>query len=98
MASKKTQESKKPTTGASVSGKTVKKVRTALAASHRPKKSAETASASILQLADAVAEPREWNPEELEKRAYFHWLERGCPQGSPEEDWFRAEQEMLASK
>ncbi len=24
--------------------------------------------------------------------AYEFWLQRGCPIGSPEEDWFRAEQ------
>ena len=26
--------------------------------------------------------------------AYELWQERGCPIGSPEEDWFRAEQEL----
>ena len=26
--------------------------------------------------------------------AYEYWLERGCPHGSPEEDWFRAEREI----
>jgi hypothetical protein len=26
--------------------------------------------------------------------AYEYWQERGCPHGSPEEDWFRAEQEI----
>ena len=30
-------------------------------------------------------------------RAYQLWLARGCPNGSPEEDWFRAEQELQAS-
>jgi hypothetical protein len=24
--------------------------------------------------------------------AYRYWQERGCPIGSPEEDWYRAEQ------
>jgi len=28
------------------------------------------------------------------ERAYFHWLKRGCPEGSPQEDWLRAEQEL----
>jgi hypothetical protein len=31
---------------------------------------------------------------QIAERAYFHWQERGCPFGSPEEDWFRAEQEL----
>jgi hypothetical protein len=26
--------------------------------------------------------------------AYEFWLQRGCPIGSPEEDWFRAEAEI----
>lgn len=30
----------------------------------------------------------------ISKRAYELWLERGCPEGSPEEDWYRAESEM----
>lgn len=27
-------------------------------------------------------------------RAYARWVERGCPQGSAEEDWFEAEWEL----
>jgi hypothetical protein len=27
--------------------------------------------------------------------AYAHWQERGCPCGSPEEDWFHAEKQLL---
>ena len=30
----------------------------------------------------------------VSKRAYELWIERGCPEGSPEEDWFRAESEL----
>jgi hypothetical protein len=30
--------------------------------------------------------------------AYQLWLDRGCPVGSPEEDWFRAEQTLRASE
>jgi hypothetical protein len=32
--------------------------------------------------------------EEIAARAYQCWLERGSPQGTPEEDWSRAEQEL----
>ncbi len=28
----------------------------------------------------------------IARLAYLHWMERGCPIGSPEEDWSRAEQ------
>ncbi len=33
--------------------------------------------------------------EEIAARAYRLWQERGSPEGSPEADWFRAEQEIL---
>ena len=29
--------------------------------------------------------------EKIEQLAYSYWVERGCPEGSPDEDWFRAE-------
>ena len=32
--------------------------------------------------------------EEIAAHAYRCWHERGCPSGSPEIDWFRAEQEL----
>jgi hypothetical protein len=31
------------------------------------------------------------NEREVADLAYQRWVERGCPQGSPEEDWFEAE-------
>ena len=32
--------------------------------------------------------------EDVALLAYTLWQERGCPEGSSEEDWFRAEQEL----
>ncbi|MFZ3340927.1 MAG: DUF2934 domain-containing protein [Terriglobales bacterium] len=32
--------------------------------------------------------------EQIAALAHALWCERGCPQGSPEEDWYRAEQEI----
>ena len=32
--------------------------------------------------------------EEIARLAYSHWEARGCPIGSPEEDWYRAEDEL----
>jgi hypothetical protein len=34
--------------------------------------------------------------EEIAALAYSFWVERGCPEGTPEHDWFRAEQELKA--
>jgi hypothetical protein len=33
--------------------------------------------------------------EQIEKLAYQMWEGRGRPLGSPEEDWFHAEQQLL---
>lgn len=32
----------------------------------------------------------------LEKIAYHHWVDRGCPAGSPEVDWEFAERQLLS--
>ena len=32
--------------------------------------------------------------EDIAALAHALWLARGCPEGSPEEDWFRATQEL----
>ncbi|HSW49786.1 MAG TPA: DUF2934 domain-containing protein [Bryobacteraceae bacterium] len=34
--------------------------------------------------------------EEVRGLAYLCWEARGCPKGSPEEDWFQAEQDLNA--
>src|SRR5476651_528233 len=39
------------------------------------------------------AEPRE---ELIRQRAYFLWLDGGCPQGGDWEHWFTARQQLLA--
>jgi hypothetical protein len=36
--------------------------------------------------------------EEIAILAYHYWELRGCPFGSPEEDWFRAERELLSAR
>lgn len=35
---------------------------------------------------------------ELEELAYLLWQQRGCPEGSPEEDWFAAQRMLQARK
>jgi len=55
-----------------------------------------TPNTSIGQLADAVDSPSAVDAREIEERAYQSWIERGCPMGSPEEDWYRAERELIA--
>lgn len=47
---------------------------------------------SMPQLPDTVTPAP--NSEEIAALAHSYWLERGCPEGSPEIDWFRAEEEV----
>jgi hypothetical protein len=34
--------------------------------------------------------------EQIALLAHALWQQRGCPEGSPEEDWFRAERQLHA--
>ena len=61
-----------------------------------PKTIVETPNTSIAQLAVAVESPSAVDAREIEERAYQSWIERGCPMGSPEEDWYRAERDLIA--
>jgi hypothetical protein len=36
------------------------------------------------------------NSDQIAVRAYESWHERGCPEGSPEVDWYRAENELAS--
>ena len=44
---------------------------------------------------DAGSEPTH---EQITARAHELWVERGCPEGSPEEDWLAAERELKSRK
>lgn len=35
------------------------------------------------------------NEDQIEQLAYRFWEQRGRPQGSPDEDWFRAKKRLL---
>jgi hypothetical protein len=36
--------------------------------------------------------------EEIAALAYAQWQEKGCPEGTHEEHWLRAEQELIANQ
>src|SRR6266849_10732533 len=50
-------------------------------------------TASVLE---EISEPQ--NREQIAALAYEFWQARGCPDGTPDEDWFRAEREIAGSK
>jgi len=44
---------------------------------------------------EAVSSSSAVGHEDIARLAYSCWEARGCPYGSPEEDWLRAEAELL---
>ena len=50
------------------------------------------------KIAVVMATPETDNRDEIAALAYELWLERGCPLGSPEVDWFRAKEELRRRK
>jgi hypothetical protein len=62
-------------------------------------KSAEAANGTATRRKPAAkkqtpAAPPEPTREEIARLAEKYWAERGWPEGSPEQDWLRAEQEL----
>jgi Protein of unknown function (DUF2934) len=42
--------------------------------------------------------PEHEDLEEIRRRAHRLWVARGCPEGSADQDWHRAERELRAEK
>ena len=40
----------------------------------------------------------QFSRESIEQLAYQYWLNRGCPSGSAEQDWYQAERALLAAE
>jgi hypothetical protein len=53
----------------------------------------EPASPDQHDVREQESQDREADERELAVLAYEFWVERGCPEGSPDEDWFRAVRE-----
>jgi len=61
---------------------------------HSKKTNSPAHQAEIQESAARVSNTEPTCEDVISKRAYELWLERGCPEGSPEEDWYRAEREV----
>jgi hypothetical protein len=57
-----------------------------------PAQTPVTVSPSELAASTDIPDPVGY--QEIAALAYEYWQARGCPDGSPEEDWFRAESEL----
>jgi len=66
---------------------TPKKARTTASKEAAPKKN-RTAKSNLTQMSNA-------SQEEIARLAHKYWAERGHQHGHHEEDWYRAEQELL---
>jgi hypothetical protein len=97
-ASPAVNKSRKKSATASVTPAATHSAATKPAAARRkaaPKSiAAEPSNASIASLAEAVHNPPFADARSIEELAYHSWLERGCPMGSPDEDWYRAEEKL----
>jgi len=61
----------------------------------KPKRTRKAAAAAAPQtVADFLAEFTPSEREEVARLAYSYWEQRGCRHGSPDEDWYRAEEEV----
>ena len=47
-----------------------------------------------METANEGSDNSQLETEEIARLAYSYWEARGCQDGSAEEDWFRAEQEL----
>jgi len=65
---------------------------------HQMTKPGTGAGAATARAVEPAAEPARPDStpshEEIARLAQIYWQARGCPEGSPEEDWLRAEAEL----
>jgi len=52
--------------------------------------------AGISSQSARIGRPGPDNQEEIAALAHVLWQARGCPDGSPEEDWFQAKRKLAA--
>jgi len=52
------------------------------------------AARAAIAVAESIPQPSAPDREQIALLAFRYWQERGCPEGSPEEDWLRAETDL----
>lgn len=64
-----------------------------------PTKSSEAVTAPVKRRKPAAKKtaPAAPSQEQIARLAEKYWAERGWPEGSPEQDWLRAEQELRSA-
>ena len=67
-------------------------------AAKTPRKRAPKAAAPAPVAAIQTVEAEAAFSDQVARLAYQYWEQRGCPEGSPHEDWYRAEQELAGAQ
>jgi Protein of unknown function (DUF2934) len=67
-----------------------------MAKPHRTTITSHAAGAAAAREVEPLTAPPGSVPktEKIAQLAYSYWQARGCPEGSPEEDWLRAEADL----
>jgi len=99
MTRKRTSENDIVVTGGGaavpVRRKATARPRVQRAAEPQPLAVAAAEPESVASQADAASIVYTPNCQDIAALAYSYWEARGCQGGSPEEDWLRAERELL---
>ena len=69
---------------------------TAAIEAHHSERNKELTEDTTASSDTASTDPKSLRHELIAVVAYRFWHERGCPDGSPETDWFRAEEHLLS--
>jgi hypothetical protein len=100
MATKRNKENSIaiPAASAAASAPARRKSAAAPRAKHGVKRPTAAVAPGTETVAEVVAVETGSGPayNEVAALAYTYWAGRGCQGGSPEEDWLRAEQELVA--
>jgi Protein of unknown function (DUF2934) len=78
-------------------GKNIKKVVEKFAPMPNDKKQSLNAATAVEMESSNLPDQKTVDLEEVRNLAYRFWQKRGCPTGSSEEDWFRAERELASA-
>ena len=63
-----------------------------------PKSAAQRHRKAVSPVTAASTSEQNVSTQDIARLAYALWESRGCPDGSSEEDWLRAEQELFAKR
>ncbi|GEP45066.1 DUF2934 domain-containing protein [Brevifollis gellanilyticus] len=85
---------KKPASGAKNGAKKNGTLNGGSNGAHKP---GDQATEPVGDEENVTASMAAFQEEEIAARAYYIWMQRGCPDGCDEENWHQAEQELASA-